>query len=118
MFKEEKKSKSFLGGLITGGLLGGLAGILFAPKSGKKLRRDISEKSNELLDDTVHLIENTKKKSSKVISDAKEKAEDLLEDVKKKIDMISNSAENLISQGKEKMEKNVHNFNYALRCRS
>ena len=35
MFKEEKSKKSFLSGLIAGGFIGGLAGLLFAPKSGR-----------------------------------------------------------------------------------
>lgn len=115
MFNEEKKTKSFIGGLITGGILGGLAGILFAPKSGKKLRRDISDKSNEIAEETAHLIETAKKKSSKIIYEAKEKTEDLLEDVKRKIYRISNSAENLITHSWDKIDESASKFNNAVK---
>jgi len=51
MFREEKKPKSFVSGLATGSVIGGIAALLFAFKSGKELRMDISEKSNEVLGD-------------------------------------------------------------------
>ena len=54
MFNEKNCARIFLGGLITGGILGGIAGLLFAPKSGKKLRRDISKKTDEIIDEAKH----------------------------------------------------------------
>ena len=43
MFESENASKSFITGLLTGGLLGGVLALLFAPKSGKEFRKDISD---------------------------------------------------------------------------
>lgn len=44
MAEHEKPQGHFFKGLLMGGALGALAGILFAPKSGKELRSDIKEK--------------------------------------------------------------------------
>lgn len=81
--------KSFLEGVITGAILGGLAGLLFSPKSGKKLRRDISDKTEDILDDTNRLIKKAKEKASDIISDATKRAEKIIEDGRKKVESIA-----------------------------
>ena len=48
MEEQGKSQVHFFKGLLIGGALGALAGILFAPKSGKKLRSDIREKGREI----------------------------------------------------------------------
>jgi gas vesicle protein len=49
MEEYEKPQCHFCMGLLIGAVLGALAGILFAPKSGKELRSDIQEKGSEFL---------------------------------------------------------------------
>ena len=51
MAEHEKPQGHFFMGFLIGGVLGALAGIFFAPKSGKELRSDIQEKGNEVLKD-------------------------------------------------------------------
>ena len=36
-------------GLVLGGLIGVAVGVLFAPKSGKDLREDLKEESDDLI---------------------------------------------------------------------
>lgn len=40
---------NFLKGLIIGGLIGAVAGLLLAPKSGRETRADICNKTDELM---------------------------------------------------------------------
>ena len=49
MAEHEKPQGHFFMGFLISGFLGALAGILFAPKSGKELRSDIKEKGSEVL---------------------------------------------------------------------
>ena len=42
-------NNNLLKGLLAGGLIGMAMGILFAPKSGKETREDITRKADELL---------------------------------------------------------------------
>lgn len=73
-----RNTKIFSLGLVTGSVLGGLAGLIFAPKSGKKFRRDISRKTKEIINDTGRLFEDGSEKAFDVISDAREKTERLI----------------------------------------
>lgn len=57
------KNGYFVKGLIVGGITGALAGLLFAPKSGKKLRADIKEKGADVLKDTKEFLRQHSKES-------------------------------------------------------
>jgi len=85
MSDNECSGHSFLKGLIIGSILGAVAGVLFAPKSGKELRADIKEKSGEVLKDAKAIIEEAKQKAAdlkkeadRYLDEAKQKARDIL----------------------------------------
>ena len=44
-----ERNSDLLKGLFIGGLIGMVLGVLFAPKSGKETREDITRKADELL---------------------------------------------------------------------
>ena len=82
MGEHENPQCHFCMGLLIGGVLGALAGIFFAPKSGKELRSDIKEKGNEFLKDT-----------KKIYADAGTKAKDIIEEVKHQAKELKKEAE-------------------------
>lgn len=88
MNDKQSNTKSFIEGVIIGAVLGGLAGLLFSPKSGKKFRRDISDKTEDILDDTNRLIKKAKEKASDIISDATKAAEKMIEEGRKKVESL------------------------------
>jgi gas vesicle protein len=61
--QERKHHNSNIGDVLTGLLIGGLAGtitaLLLAPQSGEETRRQIREKGIELRDRTAELVEDT-----------------------------------------------------------
>ena len=63
MAENEKDCGNFLKGFVIGGVLGALAGILFAPKSGKELRSDIKEKGSEVLKDAKEIYADASTKA-------------------------------------------------------
>jgi gas vesicle protein len=77
MEENEKDCGSFLRGLVIGGVLGALAGILFAPKSGKELRSDIKEKGSEVLKDAKEIYADASTKAKEIIEEAKHQAGEL-----------------------------------------
>lgn len=115
MFNEEKKMQGFIAGLVAGSVLGGLAALLFAPKSGKEFRKDIKDKKDGILDDTNLFIENAKEKASDIISDAKKKAEDLYDEGRKKVESMIKGGENLLVHGKEIVEDEVSKVKNAVK---
>ncbi len=66
-------SGRFFEGLFVGGLLGFLAGLLYAPKSGAELRRQLSDSSDELY-----------RKASTQISDIKDRTDTALTEMQHK----------------------------------
>jgi len=53
-------------GLIIGGLIGAALGVLYAPKSGKETREEISHSAEELLKKTKAQYEEVCKKIEKL----------------------------------------------------
>lgn len=76
--------KGFFLGALVGSVLGGVTALLFAPKSGEKLRRDInkqyqqtSEKTHEIIDRVGHKAQQFAKNFTEQASDLVDKAKDL-----------------------------------------
>jgi gas vesicle protein len=64
-------------GIVAGGVFGALAGVLLAPKSGKELRSDISEKGREVFGEGREFYFDTRKRAKKVLKEAKYQARKL-----------------------------------------
>jgi len=62
----------FLKGLIFGGIIGGVLGVLYAPKSGKETREELSVESEKLLNQFKSDIENAKKAALKSFDQGKD----------------------------------------------
>ncbi len=103
MSEEKGNVKGFLLGLLAGGLAGSLIALLYAPKSGTELRRDIKDKKNELLDDADEYMQNAKQKANELVREGKRRAESIIEDAKKKGSDLSRSTGELYNSGKEKI---------------
>lgn len=73
---ETRETKDFLTGVIIGSVIGSLAALLFAPKSGKDLRTEIQSKANFALDKSDQVKNIVIQKGNDVrelANDAKEK---------------------------------------------
>lgn len=102
---EEKTSrgttKGIIIGVLAGGAAGALLGLLYAPKSGRELRRDIRKRKEVLVNDAEQYIKHAKNKASDLISDGRKKAGELISDAKDKAESISRGAEKIYTQGKD-----------------
>ena len=101
MREERGKTKGFLLGMFAGGLAGGLIALLYAPKSGRELRKDIGRKKDELVDDAGEYINSAKGKAANVIAAGRKKADEFISEAKHKADSIIKGAENVYSQGRD-----------------
>ena len=72
------KCKGFVIGAFFGSLLGGISALLFAPKSGKKLRKDISRKYHDVSDKAHDVATDVCDKCTEF----RERAMDIAEDAK------------------------------------
>ncbi|MBN2367317.1 MAG: YtxH domain-containing protein [Calditrichaeota bacterium] len=92
----KEQGYSFFTGLMLGGAVAATFALLYAPKSGKKLRKDIRKKSGNLL--------NEAESRYKELQDM---AEDVLSDTEKRINMMKKNADTAIDDIMKKV-KDIH----------
>lgn len=114
--KEKGIYKGFLFGIAAGSLIGATAALLYAPKKGKELRKDISKKKDKMVKDAEHYVKDAKKRASNIINQGKKKANLLLEEAKKKMESIKNRSVNLIDEGKDKLSRESNLFKDAFKA--
>lgn len=72
----------FASGLLLGAVIGSIVGVLYAPDSGKRTRKRIQRKSDEILDDAVSYAKQSRDKAEEIVEDGKKRVEELLEETK------------------------------------
>ena len=74
-YRSSNRSSSngkFACGILFGSLVGGVAALLFAPKSGDKLRKELKKKYNDVSDKTCDLIDGVCDQTNDLIERAKD----------------------------------------------
>jgi gas vesicle protein len=64
---------------LAGGLIGAGIALLYAPKSGRQTRKDISRAARSIKRDTTELVEDTIESVNDFVGDVKERASDIIE---------------------------------------
>jgi gas vesicle protein len=93
--------EGFIKGIILGGAIGAAIGILYAPQSGRKTRKDINKKAEELLAMTKKEYEATLKKSSKAYESAVKQLKQLESSTMEKVGEMEEKVDKLTELGKE-----------------
>ena len=93
MTEYENRESNFFKGFVFGSILGVLAGIFFAPKSGQKWMSEIKEKGSKALKDAEEIYEE----ATAVIDDVQHHAEDLKKDLLK----MRQKAKEILGRGGE-----------------
>ena len=96
--------KGFLIGFLAGGTVGAIIALLTAPKSGKELRGDIKQKSEEYYDEAGKYLADAKNKASELINDAKSKSQDILNTAGRVFKDAKAKTTDVLNSGKEKIE--------------
>jgi len=107
--QNKRDCRNFLKGIVIGGVMGTMATILFAPKSGKELRTDIKEKGSEVLHNRNEICADASTRAKEIIDEAKElkkEADQLLSAARKKAREILAHYEKVEAEADER-EKGV-----------
>lgn len=73
-WKDQYRTEGFLVGLLVGAASAALASLLFAPKAGKELRKDIENTTSKAWDQASDYLDTAKDKGHEVVEDVSEKA--------------------------------------------
>jgi gas vesicle protein len=102
MAENEKDCGNFLKGFVIGGVLGALAGIFFAPKSGKELRSDIKEKGSEVLKDGKEIYADASTRAKEIIEEATHQAKELKKEADRHLSEARQKAKEILARGEKK----------------
>lgn len=78
----KKDTKSLLWGVLAGSVVGTVTALLFAPKPGKELRKDIAEGTTEAIDKVQEIAAQTGEKTTELYGKAKEAVVSVVSEVK------------------------------------
>ena len=106
MSNYNKQSLSFTSFLI-GGIIGGIAALLFTPKTGKNLRNDIKNKFDEYLNDI-------KKRSERLIKSARESSGSYVNKAEEILNLSRKFAEGKYKDSVDVIEKEISSLRTAL----
>ena len=101
MEEQEKPQCHFCMGLLIGGALGALAGIFFAPKSGKELRSAIKDKGSKVLKDAKEIYATACTDVKEIIGEVKHQAKDLKKEAEDTGEKIAGKVQEKIGQVKK-----------------
>ena len=105
-YEKNTNGRDFVFGVVLGTVVGGIVGLLLAPKPGKELQGDLSEKSNKILDDvktkTDGLKEQAQSKAEEIRTQAEDKKVEVKEKVEEKKVQANQKAEEVKTQAEEK----------------
>ncbi|MFB9327310.1 YtxH domain-containing protein [Paenibacillus aurantiacus] len=91
---KNKANKGFLYGLLAGGVVGSVTALLFAPKSGRELRKDIADGAQQVGEQTVRIAgqvgESTTRLAKQVASGGAAIADKAKETTSNVIDSVRN----------------------------
>lgn len=102
-------------GFLSGAVVGAIVALLYAPKSGKELRRDIKEKAGDLKDEVAEKLRVAKTKAADIINEGKRRSDQIIYDAKEQASHLLDDADKLISTAKERAGEEAKKVNVAFR---
>lgn len=108
------RDSDLLKGLFIGGLIGIALGLLFAPKSGKETREDITRRANEMLAKAKEEYEKAAGKSKLAYEASLKNLQNLNVSAKEKAGEIGNKVSEAVQQGAEAIQSNKSRLKRAI----
>ena len=96
-------TKDFLLGALVGGIVGSLAALMLAPKSGRELRSDLNSGAYQLREKTDHLRDTAVVKSNEIASTVKDKTAAISKTVAKQSTELVSKVKGLKGQKSEEL---------------
>jgi len=107
--KDDERTSNFLLGVLVGGFIAGITALLFAPTSGKKLRKKISNKAEDFYEDAQEYIETGKEKADEMVQTVASDFSEIMKSLKKGMELAAKDGdgmtEDLLNATHQSIEK-------------
>lgn len=103
MEEQEKTQGHLIKGFLIGGFLGAMAGLFFAPKSGKELRSAVRELKREFLRDGEKFYSDVSADAKEIIEEAKHQAKDLKQEGDRHLSETRQKVKEITARGEKKV---------------
>lgn len=100
-------TKDFVLGVVFGATVSAIAALLFAPKSGKELRKDLGETTSKTLESTDEYLDLAREKGSKVMHDMEDAASTYFSIAENKMKSAFTKAENQLDDTADNLDELV-----------
>jgi gas vesicle protein len=97
MAERAHDQNDFVWGFLIGGIMGALAGLFFAPKSGKELRTELKEKGSEAFEDAKQFYSEAGVKAKAILEDARRRADELRKEADRQLTEARQRAKDILS---------------------
>lgn len=101
--------------MAAGGVVGSIAALLLAPKSGRDLRRDIVQKKDKVITDTNKQVKKARKQVMELYSTGRKKTGAIIEETKSKLNNLKQSTGDVINSGMEIISGESHRLKEAVK---
>lgn len=92
---------------VMGGLIGAVAGILYAPRSGKETRELLVSEGEELKVKTATTLQKAQESALESFKETQRRAEELNQEARERIAQLQKIAQDMAAEQKESLEKGV-----------
>lgn len=97
-------AKGFLLGSLVGGVVGAVTALLFAPKSGRELRRDIAERSKDMYEKGSEYLEDAQSDLRTAVNQGREKADQIVRTAREQAGDLMYNAEQMLKEARYKAQ--------------
>jgi gas vesicle protein len=107
-------SSRIVAALLLGGAVGAAIALLYAPKSGRKTRKDIAKAANRARDSVVDLADETARRVNDFVGEVRDRAEGIIdlgssvsENARKEVIKALDSGQKAFEQQKKRIMKGI-----------
>jgi len=100
-----KDATRIMGAFFLGGLVGATIALLYAPKSGRETRKDISKAARRAKKGAVDLVEDITESVSDFTSDMKDRASDIIDRGRELSEHARKEIATTLEHGQKALEK-------------
>ncbi|TDE15580.1 YtxH domain-containing protein [Dyadobacter psychrotolerans] len=108
--REESDGAGFVTGLFLGAVIGAVAALLYAPKSGEETRQEIKDLADQQKDNLKNQWDRTKEKAADVVNTAKEKLDSVAQKASNSVDVYADKAIDKVIQVADDAKSTVDKF--------